>query len=477
MSKGTKVLVLLLCAWWSSIGVIHCAPATPTIEKATSETTSHVEHSVEKYTEAPTPESVASEHQESTSEIIQDASVVDARSPDNNEVHSEPVTPQESPKEAASLEPQVEPLLPDSQAPETSTPPEATGPGEQGTPDATGPTSPNPKLAALKANQILDLKGTKFATPVGEPANYADRSVTDYSGMVYDPHHHRILLFGGGHSATFSDAIYAFSFQTLSWKELYTPTPSKFYKKSNMVKGFWQKGGSGPYPRPVGRHTYDLLVVPSHRKELLMLRNGGGPSFVAPGIGYFGGAAGVYDFTTKKWTPITVPFGGYGNVAEYDPPSKKVIAIKSGRIFVFDPDTRKSTELFSVSGLSYSNTLVYYPPNQKMYYIRRGTKDVWELTLDRKNWKQSKMVKITVTGQHSKHGEPGYAYDDKNKLIGGGVHNSVFYALDPVKKVWLSQTISNGKPGNMAFHTIAYSPKDNVYIFIAKLKSWAYRWK
>ena len=141
--------------------------------------------------------------------------------------------------------------------------------------------TPNPKLAALADNTALDLGALNLESPEGEGEESANR-VTDYSGMVYDPHNHRILMFGGGHATTYTDAIYAFNFNTLAWKALYKPTPQKFYKPENLEKAFWKTGGEGPYPRPAARHTYDLLIVPDHRKEFLLLRNGGGPSSVAP---------------------------------------------------------------------------------------------------------------------------------------------------------------------------------------------------
>jgi hypothetical protein len=166
---------------------------------------------------------------------------------------------------------------------------------------------PNPKLADLADNTVMDLGVFNWEKPAGEGAS---GSVTDYSGMTYDPHNNRILLFGGGHATTFTDAVYAFTFSDLKWSSLYSPTPAKFYTKDNMDRGFWKAGEKGNYPRPVGRHTYDLLVVPDDREELLLMMNGCGPSSVAPGFGYWGGRSGSHDFKTGKWKIMPVsPFG------------------------------------------------------------------------------------------------------------------------------------------------------------------------
>jgi hypothetical protein len=314
--------------------------------------------------------------------------------------------------------------------------------------------------------------------PEGEGQGSANR-VTDYSGMTYDEHNHRLLMFGGGHATTFTDTIYAFSFETLQWKALYKPTPQKFYKPENMDKGFWKSGGEGPYPRPIGRHTYDLLIVPDHRKEFLLLRDGCGPSGVAPGIGYFGGAGGAYDFATGKWEQFPVPFGSYGAVAEYDPVSKKIIGVAGQKIFLFDTDSRKTqvilddiSDKHKVTG--YSGTLVYYPPDQKMYAIP-STMAVWSLTLDRADFRKSKIDKITTTGDAAPASECAFAYDAARKVFGGGINANKFYNFDPSKSAWSTEEIKGAQPGSMTFHCLSYDPVDNVYIFIAGVHTYAYR--
>jgi len=337
---------------------------------------------------------------------------------------------------------------------------------------------PNPKLADLADNTVMDLGAFTWERPAGEGAI---GSVTDYSGMTNDPHNHRILLFGGGHATTFTDAIYAFTFPDLTWRCLYTPTPAKLYKKDNMDRGFWKAGETGDYPRPVGRHTYDLLAVPDDRQELLLLMNGGGPSSVAPGIGYWGGAAGRYDFKTGRWTMLPkTPFGGYGGVAEYDPLSKQVVGTLGQVVDAYDPADGKVTPIarnisdrLKVSG--YSGTMVYFPPDKRMYVIP-ADKKVWILDLDRTDLARSKIVVPTVKGT-CPAGECGFAYDAANHVIGGGVKNNRFYVFDPARMEWTSQEMQGGKPGTMTFHCIAYDPVNNVYVFLAGRRTWAYRYK
>lgn len=337
--------------------------------------------------------------------------------------------------------------------------------------------APNPRLN-LPDNTAVDLGGFTWQKPAGEGGG---GSVTDYSGMTYDPHNHRILLFGGGHATTWTDAIYAFSFAELRWSALYAPTPAKFYRKENMDRAFWKAGEAGEYPRPIGRHTYDLLIVPDDRQELLMLRSGTGPSGAAPGFGYIGGACGTYDFGTGKWkmTP-TVPFGGYGGAAEYDPVSKKVIGSQGQGVFTCDPATGESKKIlddisdkFKVN--CYSGTMVYFPPDGKMYCIP-DNKKIWSLELDRADFRKSRITVLNPTGE-CPPSECAFAYDSKNKVIGGGVKDNRFYVFDPARNAWIAEAIQGGQPGTMTFHCLVYSPVDNAYVFIAGRKTWAYRWK
>lgn len=351
---------------------------------------------------------------------------------------------------------------------------------------------PNPKFANMESNTIIDLGPFKWERPEGEPNANA---VSSYSGMVYDAVNHRILLFGGGHAATFTDAIYSFSFETLTWEALYKPTPHKFYIEENVNKSFWTKGGSGNYPRPIGRHTYDLLVISENGENFFMLRDGHQTSYAAAkGIkSHVKQAGGIYNFKTQKWTIIPakdIKFGGWGCVSEYDPISKKIIGIDRNRIFAFDTTTRKSSNIlngfkktFKGTNNGYSGCLVYFPPNKKMYIFTMKGKNVSELNLDRTDLKKSTVKNIEKTDGITNR-EVSLVYDSKNKIIGGGVDQNKFFAFDPQKKTWESKTIQGGKPQNMRAHCIAYSPVDNVYIFIGnggKKKNakriWAYRWK
>lgn len=354
------------------------------------------------------------------------------------------------------------------------------------------PLPPQPKLAGLADNTAMDLGFTNLQGVEGESKNYAN-GVTDYSGFAYDQRKNRFLLFGGGHSTTFTDTIYIFTFDELKWNALYPPTPVSKMTEDNFDKenGAWKTGPAGPYPRPLSRHSYDEVCFIESTNEMIMYRTGGGGNGIAKfGSAYFSGKIPVYSFDKQAWSFFpTTHQTNTCPATEFDPVSKKMLSLGPGGFYVYDPIERKDAKInFKLP--EYIRTtgwcnLVYCPINQKMYYMGREAKmPVYELTLDRNDWSKSKMEELAVTGDQPDVGESGWAYDSVNQIIGGGVKDGVFHAFDPIKRSWTRKEIqtapSGGKIGSLAFHCLNYSPVDNVFVFITNSKSgrhtWAYRY-
>src|SRR5690349_16224368 len=80
-------------------------------------------------------------------------------------------------------------------------------------------------LASLSPNSARDLG--PYSNPALEfnTAGLIAASITDYSGIVYDPVGKRMCLFGGGHAEAQETDIRAFDLSTLAWSSLYPPTP------------------------------------------------------------------------------------------------------------------------------------------------------------------------------------------------------------------------------------------------------------
>ncbi len=98
---------------------------------------------------------------------------------------------------------------------------------------------------------------------------------------------------------------------------------------------------------------------------------------------------------------------------------------------VYDPvkETVEVAITESQPDLMVAQNLVYYPPNQKMYFIRNDG-SAYEITLDRSNFSKSTITKMTgITGSLPPRvlpyvGEPdgaasetGWAYDSVNQII------------------------------------------------------------
>src|SRR5205823_3262502 len=160
-----------------------------------------------------------------------------------------------------------------------------------------------------------------------------------------------------------------------TWRDLYAPTPCSAMVPSNVERpnGSWSMGASGPFPRPISSHTYDMLAVPPRLDELVVvsrLFNGGTCSKAGNDVG--------------------------------------------GRI---------------------------------AHFARNTPVDVFALKRDRADPSKSIVEHVTTSGPSSPHGEPGYDYDATNRIIGGAVHDSTFYAFDPPTRTWTAHAMNGGKPG------------------------------
>ncbi|MGH8501155.1 MAG: hypothetical protein ACREVE_01545 [Gammaproteobacteria bacterium] len=354
--------------------------------------------------------------------------------------------------------------------------------------------TPNPPLSGLPDNTVFEIGPYTCTPPQGEPLQEC-RKISDFSGLVYDAKRHRMLMFGGGHATTFTDTIAVFDPATLTWTQLYAPTPCSYLVQSNYDsnRAAWLNGPLGPYPRPISRHTYDELVVVGD--ELIMLASGSGRGSCAfnktdgdPLTD--GGRIAHYDLINNRWSFSSTAQGDTEPVSfpgtDYDPVSERIIMVGRYGIWIYDPASR--TKSLAVDAgldeMGIEGSLVYYPPNQKLYFFAdkyTGIVKVWEITLDRKNFENSTMIKLTTSGKPSSN-RRGYAYDSVNQIIGGGIADNKFYAFDPLKRMWSSQTMEGGAPGNASHHAVSYDPVNNVFLFINEFSSfdrrtWAYKYK
>jgi hypothetical protein len=372
-----------------------------------------------------------------------------------------------------------------------------TGTGGTGTGGVVG--TPNPQLANMADGEAKDL-GEFTCSDNGEGEGTCKR-VTDYSGFVFDSNNHQFLMFGGGHSTTMTDVVFAFDLEdTLTWKEPYAPTPCSQQVSSNLDadNGAWLAGApTGPYPRPLAVHSYDLLAFAPTQNEFLLISRlftGGYCNTVGNDIG---GPVAHYAVGNNTWSFKTESVAHSSNIdgSEYDPVSDKIVIFGQSGLGMYDPatggwDLAVSTydgETLKTPGgadadmgnLGYANHLTYFPPTDTFYFFLRGEPTVYAVKLDRANLPASTMEQVTTTGSGSGHGEPGWAFDSKNNVIGGGVQNDEFHIFDPATGAWSSVPVPG--VGSQAFHAVGYDPTNNVFIFVTDYdsgsKTWAFRYK
>jgi hypothetical protein len=339
--------------------------------------------------------------------------------------------------------------------------------------------SSNATLSALPSNTAADLGlyTTHCADSTGDPDNCGRYG--DYSRFTYDPEHHQILFFGGGHATTMRDDIDVFNFQNLSWESAYKSTLCN-QMTTIASDGSWSSTG-----HPVARHTYDQLIYAPNAHGLFITS----PVYGAGYCGTYGGCgewcAGkmfLYNPDTKTWTAkTTATNSAHVWSSEYDPVSGKIVSAGGGGLNVYDPVADSKTTPVSSSQISgYADNLVYYPPTDRFYYMARGNPvKVYEVTLDRASWNKSTITEITGMTGTPRTDETGWAYDTANKIIGGGVTNGIFYAFDPVLKSWTSQTAQKQGGGSASFtcysHCLDYDPVDQVFIMLGTdFHTWAY---
>lgn len=305
-----------------------------------------------------------------------------------------------------------------------------------------------------------------------------------------------MYVFGGGHASTMTDAVQSFDLQdTLEWSDLYEPTPCMDMVEGNVdtALGAWIDGPAGPYPRPVSAHTYDLVGVVPELDEFVLVGRAFTQGYCSSASNDIGGPVAHYDLAGNAWEfSADASSGGFSNGlpgAERDPVSGYFIAISEYGLVAYDPLSRtivaddptletSGGETFDqAAALGYANHMVYFPPDDRMYYFARGSGAVYAVTLDRDDLSATTVDLVDASGPTSPHQEPGYDYDAHNAIIGGGVTDGVFYAFDPATATWTAENMQGGDPGTQAFHAIAYSPVDNVFVFRTTNETWAYRYR
>jgi hypothetical protein len=361
---------------------------------------------------------------------------------------------------------------------------------------------------ARRKSVALPLDSKSFCVDLA-PLVGAGTSITDYSGFSFCPAVDALLLFGGGHAATPEDVVLRFPVATQAWSADYAATPKATmleanadgtYKNLNAGK-FWNVQGETPPLRPVSRHTYSGFIWSSaiNRMLLPMANNG---TYYGFSNETTGGNIAEYDPVNRTWEDAGVIGCGAAQAYCEDPVSGLLLAHSQGTFRVYDPRKRQwvvNLALNAIPYFGYAANLVYYPPNDKFYYIGRDVDPtvrrvhVWEYAFDRTALRPTYAVPngrdrgqpMTTNWRPSPKlpgKETAYAYDSTNQLIVGSLYGEVMLGFRPNADgtgTWLQHPA----PGTtqQTFYCMDYVPRINTHFFVCEIKgegktTFGFRW-
>lgn len=339
------------------------------------------------------------------------------------------------------------------------------------------------KIVNLTDNQVISL-GVYNHPALAPCATSGAASIFAFGRITYIGNS-TILTFGGGHVVDPIDYVDRLDLTAsqIQWviDQPNTPVAEMITSNFDNVKGWWTSSG-----HPVSRHVYDQLPWCSATQELILIANGVTDMHctTVPFETNRKYQIAHYNPVTKVWRS-SAAIGTYATVdyvsAKEDPVSGKIIIVTNTSFHVYDPIAETCTKINGItfpSLMGTSQNLVYFPLNQKMYYMRY-TGSVFEITLNRSNWSQSTIVKLTTTGPAPNFPivDTGFAVDDINHVICGAALNGVMYIFDPITKVWTTQTMNGPLVSQLKFHCIDFVHSENVFAMIANTPAVTFLWR
>ncbi|MBL8027115.1 MAG: T9SS type A sorting domain-containing protein [Fibrobacteres bacterium] len=306
----------------------------------------------------------------------------------------------------------------------------------------------------------------------------------DYSGMVYDFHRHKILLFGGGHATAMWNQTEEFDLATLTWKQLNIPDSCTFYLDSTRAyfgdtvmtdtgRVVWPAGGTIGYDgdkRPISRHTYDQLDMAADTCLLIMSATqcdkGGcmSPSQWTNWEYFHDRYVWVFDPVRVSWTrlsPDAVPANfAVGTALD---PSTGLLYMAGGRnydVHTYDWKTRKREIVASCPvGWASCQAMTYNPVNHSMLLFAAA--NIYEYDITAKTWTAK-----NPRGTHVNSYLRAVSFDSVNQVF-GVINNGAFSYYSPWTNTWYSLPFDTSRfPVNPAFNCTVYDPVNNVYVLL-----------
>ncbi len=207
-------------------------------------------------------------------------------------------------------------------------------------------------------NQPADSWSEAPNTPLADacPKGFSCNVILPWSGGAYDPVHHQMLIFGGGHGDYSGNELYAFSLSTMTWSRLTEPSSPDLKNQDPLPDG-----------TPVSRHTYDGLQYLTHKNRFWAH---GGSTYQ---LGNASNVPWTFDVETRTWEEhkpnpqIPISFG-FSHGSAYDPVTKKVYVHRTAQLATYDVDLERWDTLIGFG------TPPYWPRYEN-YGNKRGVID------------------------------------------------------------------------------------------------------
>jgi hypothetical protein len=296
---------------------------------------------------------------------------------------------------------------------------------------------PNPKLLSLPENTWEKVGG-----PPPAPGG-----ILAYSGGVFDPSCHKLLIFGGGHGDYWGNEVCAFDPTTLSWKKMYEPDAQARYTSANIDN---QNGKLRDSDKPYTRHSYNqLCYVPGNG---MFIFGGCGPGWsnispncpVPPDVW-------SYSYAANKWTELYAGKGtpgGYAMACCYDSKRKKVWAYgHDSQLSAFDLAQKSWTaqnlkpEISYLGG--YNFHMEYLPKSDRILILGQDA-----CTVDPETFRTERH------GLDHASGKAGLSYFPEQDVVlyvlltvGGKYRSAVFDCGSRTWKEWETRNMPGGAKG------------------------------
>jgi hypothetical protein len=371
----------------------------------------------------------------------------------------------------------------------------------------------NPALAGLAENTwtlmsptVIDASGADV-TSDGFPYN-------GYSGLVYDPCHHALLMFGGGgHGTRRGNDVWRYDTAANTWRQDYAPDPQTAYPYSVDDSGMtyqdycqstdpltcdpaaeWSPRGTTTTGRPWTSHSYDQLAYDTFNDRLVFF----GPNFVFgyDTAHYYGVPdAFTYDGASKSWTHLQTAPDLYHQMAsaEYDPLHQVVIAtggswtqvgykyMGTPQVWALDAKTEAWSRRADPPRQFHDVSMVYDSTNGRMLVYGGdypASDELWSYDAGSDQWTELAPTPDGANGAPPA-GAPNAAFDSRNGvllLFGQGDTGSLIptWAYLAATNQWKKMNPAGGEPASSAGvgANLAYDSVNNVFWLVLPGGQW-----